>query len=450
MRPFTTVTGVAVAVPRANIDTDVLIPINRLIDHAPTALGPFLFEPWRYLPDGSPDPAFALNQTRYAGAQVLVTGENFGCGSSREHAVWATAAFGFRCVIAPSFGDIFRANCFQNGVLPLTLRADEVERITAELSDAALDPTMTVDLVAQRVTTPAGRVLAFEFDPERRQALVEGLDDIGMTLKLAPVIGAFEANDADARPWNYRTTKEIVVPHLLVLAGDGVGAEVVPEAVRVVEWFLAERGLVVEVHEEPFGVRAWEERGTLMTDEMWKHIVDADAILFGAIGAPEYTHIPAEQRKVDWLLEMRQQLVLYQNLRPVRAYEPLLSASTLRPEVACADRHGDRPRAQRRRLFRREGRGITELPAGAKRDVNRCRTPTTRSPASPMIAFALAATGAQPRLCSVDKANVLETSQLWRDVVIEVARRLSRRRAEPHVCRQLPRCSWCAIPASST
>ncbi len=112
---------------------------------------------------------------------------------------------------------------------------------------------MTVDLVGQRLTTPAGRVIAFEFDPERREALLEGLDDIGLTLKLAPSIRAFETADADARPWNYRTTKEILVPQLLILAGDGVGAEVVPQAVRIVEWFVAERGVQADIHEEPFG-----------------------------------------------------------------------------------------------------------------------------------------------------------------------------------------------------
>jgi 3-isopropylmalate dehydrogenase len=418
MTPFTTVTGIAVAVPRANIDTDVLIPINRLIDHAPEALGPFLFEPWRFLPDGSPDPAFALNQPRYSGAQLLVTGENFGCGSSREHAVWATVAFGFRCVIAPSFGDIFRANCFQNGVLPLTLPVAEVAAITDELGDPTIEPTMTVDLVGQRVVTPSGRTIAFAFDPERREALLEGLDDIGMTLKLTAAIRDFEAADTEARPWNYRTTEEIPVPQLLVLAGDGVGAEVVPEAVRVLEWFVARRGLVVDVHEEPFGVRSWEERGTLMADATWQRIVDADAILFGAIGAPEYTDIPAEERKVDWLLEMRRQLDLYQNLRPVRAYEPLLGASTLRPDVVsgvdmvivrelCGGAYFGEPR------------GISELPDGTKRAVNSIVYTTPEIERVARDAFALARTR-RNAVCSVDKANVMEFGALWREVVVRV------------------------------
>ena len=135
MRPFTTLAGTAVPVDRANVDTDVLIPINRLIGTPPAELGRFLFEPWRYLPDGAPDPEFPLNQPRFAGAEVLVAGENFGCGSSREHAVWALASFGIRCVVAPTFGDIFRQNCFQNGVLPVALPNDVVAALVARAAD---------------------------------------------------------------------------------------------------------------------------------------------------------------------------------------------------------------------------------------------------------------------------------------------------------------------------
>ena len=226
------------------------------------------------------------------------------------------------------------------------------------------------------------------------------------------------------------------MPQLLVLAGDGVGAEVVPEAVRVVDWFVAERGLVVDVHEEPFGVRSWEERGTLMTDETWQRIVAADAILFGAIGAPEYTHIPAEERQVDWLLEMRQQLDLYQNLRPVRAYEPLLGASTLRPEVVrgvdmvivrelCGGAYFGEPR------------GITELPDGTKRAVNSIVYTTPEIERIARDAFALARTR-RNTVCSVDKANVLEFGALWREVVVRVhGRGVPRRRAHAPVRRQL-------------
>jgi 3-isopropylmalate dehydrogenase len=421
MRPFTAVSGLAVAVPRPDIDTDVLIPITRLIDHAPSELGPFLFEPWRYRSDGSPDPDFPLNRSRYVGAEILVAGENFGCGSSREHAVWATASQGFRCVIAPSFGDIYRSNCFQNGLLALTLPRSEVDRLVAELEDETIPPTVTVDLVAQTVTTPTGRTLGFEIEPDRRRALLEGLDDIGMTLQLGDQIRAFERADEDRHPWHYRTTEEVTMPRLLVLAGDGVGAEVVPQTQRVIDWFVEHRGLRLDVHEEPFGIRSWRERGSLMTDATWERILDADAILFGAIGSPEYATLPARERQVDWLLEMRRRLDLYQNLRPVRAYDALIDSSTLRPDVVqgvdmvivrelCGG------------VYFGEPRGITPIdddPTGGRRAVNTVVYTTREVERVARDAFALARTR-RGRVCSVDKANVLEFGALWRDVVSEV------------------------------
>ncbi len=420
MRPFTTVTGVAVPIPRSNIDTDVLIPISRLIGRDPDELGPFLFEPWRYRDDGQPDPEFPVNQPRYEGAVVLVTGENFGCGSSREHAVWATAAQGFRCVIAPSFGDIYRSNCFQNGILPVTLPAGEVHRLSDELGGPQ-EPIVTVDLVGCEVVFPSGHVVGFELEPDRRQALLEGLDDIGMTLQLTDSIRRHERDDEAAHPWKYRTTEEVPVQQLLVLAGDGVGAEVVPQTRRVVDWFADHRELRVAIAEEPFGIRSWRERGTLMSDITWERIVAADAILFGAIGAPEYADIPAEHRQVDWLLEIRRRLDLYENLRPVRAYDALLGASTLRPEAVrgvdmvlvrelCGGAYFGTPR------------GIEPIdgdPAGGRRGVNTIVYTTSEIERIARSAFALARTRSG-RVCSVDKANVLEFGALWREVVTEV------------------------------
>jgi 3-isopropylmalate dehydrogenase len=418
VRPFTVLAGVAVPVQHSNIDTDVLIPINRLIDNAPDQLGPYWFEPWRYLADGTPDPSFALNWPRFAGAEILVTGENFGCGSSREHAVWATVAFGVRCVIAPSFGDIYRANCFQNGVLPLVLPADEVASISAELADADVPPIMTVDLIEQRVTTPSGRSLSFEFDPERRQALVEGLDDIGMTLKLTDAITMFEATDVAARPWNYRITKEKLVKELLVLAGDGVGAEIVPQTQRVIDWFVEHRGLEVSVHEEPFGVRSWNELGTLMSDATWEYIEAADAIVFGAIGSPDYAAIPAADRATDWLLEIRRRLDLYQNLRPVRAFEPLLASSTLRPEVVSGvDMVIVRELCGG--VYFGEPRGFEDLTDGSRKAFNTIVYTTPEVERIARDAFRLARTRSG-RVCSVDKANVLEFGAFWREIVVRV------------------------------
>jgi 3-isopropylmalate dehydrogenase len=418
MRPFVRVDAVAVPVHRANIDTDVVIPIARIIDNPHDRLGPFVFDAWRYLPDGQPDPEFALNQPRYAGAEILVAGENFGCGSSREHAVWALASFGFRCVIAPSFGDIFRQNCFQNGVLPLTLSADAVAELVTELEHQPA-PNMTVDLEAQQVVMPSGRTLAFDYDPQRRQALLEGLDDIGMTLKLVDGIRQFEHRDLVARPWNYRTSKETELKNVLLLAGDGVGAEVVPQTRRVIDWFVEHRGLDVALHEEPFGLRSWSERGTLMSGDTWARIVDADAIVFGAIGITEYPGIvPPEHRQVDWLLRIRSALDLYQNLRPVRAYDALLGSSTLRPEVVSGvDMVIVRELAGG--AYFGEPRGIEDLPGGGRRAFNTIVYTTPEVERIARDAFTLARTRSG-RVCSVDKANVLEFGTLWRETVLAV------------------------------
>src|SRR5450631_206907 len=177
MEKFIRVSGPAAPLLRANIDTDVVIRIDRLIGNRRGQLGPFAFEPWRYQTDGSENPDFALNQEKYRAAKILVAGENFGCGSSREAAAWALADFGFRCIIAPSFGDIFAQNCFQNGMLCIALPKPTVETIAAGLEVAA-DPRLTVDLETQTITTPDGAAIEFAIDGERRQALLEGLDEI--------------------------------------------------------------------------------------------------------------------------------------------------------------------------------------------------------------------------------------------------------------------------------
>jgi 3-isopropylmalate/(R)-2-methylmalate dehydratase small subunit len=192
---------------RANVDTEVIIPITRLIAFPRGQLGPYAFEPWRYLSEGKPDPGFILNTPRYAGASILVAGENFGCGSSREHAVWALWDMGFRVIIAPSFGDIFRANSFQNGLLTITLPLSTVEQLFDEVETAG-EPVFTVDLEHCTLHCPSGRTIAFEIEPERRSALLEGLDEVGLTLKLESDITAFQERDRKARPWAYQKIED--------------------------------------------------------------------------------------------------------------------------------------------------------------------------------------------------------------------------------------------------
>jgi len=202
MDKFTVLKGVAAPLMLANVDTDAIIRMERLSRLDRGELGRWAFESLRYLPDGSENPEFLLNQPPWRGATILLAADNFGCGSSRETAVWALWDFGVRCVIAPSFGDIFYGNCFQNGMLPVRLPAAEVEAIAAEVKGGGRE--ITVDLGAQQVVTASGRTVAFEIEPGRRKALLEGLDAIGVTLTYAAAIARFQARDRIQRPWLYR------------------------------------------------------------------------------------------------------------------------------------------------------------------------------------------------------------------------------------------------------
>lgn len=198
MQAFTTVAGPAAPLMRANIDTDVIIRIERITQLAKGELGRYAMEALRYLPGGSDDPAFILNQPEFRGAPILLAGPNFGCGSSREHAVWALQGMGLRCVIAPSFGDIFYANCFQNGVLPIRLPMNVVERFAAQCANGA---PLAVDLQACAITAPDGVVTPFTVDERRREMMLHGLDDIGLTLKDDATILNWQAADRLSRPW---------------------------------------------------------------------------------------------------------------------------------------------------------------------------------------------------------------------------------------------------------
>jgi 3-isopropylmalate/(R)-2-methylmalate dehydratase small subunit len=199
MKPFTQLTGTAAPLPIANIDTDQIIPKQFLKTVSREGLSRGLFYDLKTKGDGSPNPDFVLNKPAYARASILIAKENFGCGSSREHAPWALLDQGITCVIAPSFADIFYNNCFKNGLLPVTLRRDVVDR----LLDKAGGPNhvFTVDLASQTVTAPDGKVHRFDIDPGRKASLLAGLDDIGETLQHASAISAFEEKRKLAQPW---------------------------------------------------------------------------------------------------------------------------------------------------------------------------------------------------------------------------------------------------------
>ncbi len=200
MEKFTKLSGIAAPLPIVNVDTDMIIPKQYLKTIKRTGLGRGLFDEMRYADDGSENPDFVLNKPQYREAQVLIAGENFGCGSSREHAPWALRDFGISCVIAPSFADIFHNNCFKNGILPIALPQEQVDLLMHEAGKGA-NARIEIDREAQTVTTPEGEVISFEVDAFKKHCLLEGLDDIGLTLSKADAIDSFEARAAQSRPW---------------------------------------------------------------------------------------------------------------------------------------------------------------------------------------------------------------------------------------------------------
>ena len=200
MDKFTTLTGVAAPVPMINVDTDAIIPKQFLKTIKRTGLGKYAFYELRYDEQGKEKPDFVLNKPAYRKTQILVTGENFGCGSSREHAPWALLDLGIRCVIGPSFADIFYNNCFQNGILPIKLPQEDVDKLMDDASRGA-NATITVDLEKQEIRGPDGGCIKFDIDPFRKRCLLEGLDNIGLTLQNEKAIGEYESKATVARPW---------------------------------------------------------------------------------------------------------------------------------------------------------------------------------------------------------------------------------------------------------
>lgn len=211
MKPFTVLEALVAPLDRANVDTDAIIPKQFLKSIKRSGFGPNLFDEWRYLDVGQPgqdstnrpkNPDFVLNQPRYQGAQILLARDNFGCGSSREHAPWALEDYGFRAIIGPSFADIFYNNCFKNGLLPITLAATEVDELFQQC-EAAEGYQLKVDLAAQTVTRPDGRSIPFDVDPFRKECLFNGWDDIGLTLRHADKIRAFEEQRRLQHPYYF-------------------------------------------------------------------------------------------------------------------------------------------------------------------------------------------------------------------------------------------------------
>lgn len=413
MQPFKTLIGIAAPLPTPNIDTEVMVRISRLMEFGKGALAPYLFEPLRYDADGGENPDFILNRPAFRSSSILIAGENFGCGSSREAAVWALHDFGIRCILAPSFGDIFAANCLQNGVLTIALPAAEIAALTSEIATDQPAP-FNIDLEAQTITAPSGRTIAFTIDPGHRQALLDGLDEIAQTLRLDDLVAAHQHRRDTAQPWANGSLGGRA-RRVLIMAGDGVGPEAMAEVRRIIDWFVDHRGLVLDLQEELYGISAWHAHGAVVRPEAWALIDQADAILFGASGSPDYEAIPRHHWLPDNLLRMRSRLDLFDNRRPVRTFAGLEGMSSLRPEIIeGADIVIVRELTAG--LYFSEPRGIETLEDGRRRGTNSMTYTSDRVQRIGRAAFELARSRGG-RLCSVDKANVLEVSMLWRDEI---------------------------------
>jgi 3-isopropylmalate/(R)-2-methylmalate dehydratase small subunit len=207
-QPFNKLTAIAAPILRGNIDTDVIIRIERLVGNSIRGtLGKWAFGSLRYLPDGSENPAFILNREPYRQAEILVTGPNFGCGSSREGAVWSLQEMGIRAIIGSGFGDIFFANCFQNGILPIVVEKEIVDLLAADIEATQGAGRVSIDLEAQTILSPTGKHYTFEIDPRRREGLLQGLDEVALTLRRDQQIRGFQAADKAARPWIHLARK---------------------------------------------------------------------------------------------------------------------------------------------------------------------------------------------------------------------------------------------------
>ncbi|CAE7404867.1 leuB [Symbiodinium microadriaticum] len=368
----------------------MIIPKQFLKTIKRTGLGKNLFDEMRYDDDGKEIADFVLNKDAYRKAEILVSGDNFGCGSSREHAPWALLDFGIRVVIATSFADIFYNNCFKNGILPIVLPKEDVDKLMDDAERGA-NAVVTVDLEAQTIKGPDGGTIEFDIDPFRKQCLIEGLDDIGQTLQKGKI---------------------------LIVAGDGIGPEVMDEVKRIIAWFGENDGLTFEVEEDLVGGAAIDVHGVPLADETMAKALASDCVLLGAVGGPKWDDLDFSIKPERGLLRLRSEMELFANLRPAICFEALVDASTLKPEVV-AGLDIMIVRELTGGVYFGEPRGIEDLPDGQRRGVNTQVYTSSEIQRVARVAFDLASKR-DGRLTSCEKANVMESGILWREEVQKI------------------------------
>ena len=453
MEKFTNLAGVAAPLPMINVDTDMIIPKQFLKTIKRTGLGKALFHEMRTNPDGSENPDFVLNKPAYKKAQILVAGANFGCGSSREHAPWALLDFGIRCVIAPSFADIFFNNCFKNGILPIVLPQEDVDKLMDDAERGA-NAVIIVDLEKQEIRGPDGgmhqvrhRSLPQAVPAQRlgryRPDAQERDEDFGLRGRaqaadaMALFRHAFGAPPSPTRVEVKRSAplfplREAVRDALTARTEGGCELSYPParpatasgpkcwtQTERVLGWFSQNRNFAAATETAPIGGAAYEALGTPAPDETIERAKAADAVLFGAVGGPQWDALPFDKKPERGLLRLRKDLDLFANLRPALCFDALKDASSsLKPEIVSGldilivrELTGG--------VYFGEPKEITELPDGQKRAVDTQIYTTHEIERIARVGFELARLRGK-RVASAEKSNVMVSGVLWRELVTKV------------------------------
>lgn len=395
MNPFTKYTGSIIPIMYNNIDTDQLIPKQYLKSIEKSGFGKYLFDEWRYNSNRSDNMNFNLNKPEYKKGSILVTGENFGCGSSREHAAWALEDYGIHVIIAGSYSDIFYMNWLNNGHLPIILSKEERE----ELANLSGDEEITIDLENNKIITKT-KEYSFNLEESWREKLLKGLDSIGVTLEYEDKIIDFEKEKGYS---------------IAVLKGDGIGPEIVDEAIKVLKAIGKKFGHLFTFERGYLGGESIDRYGVPLSSETIEICKNSDAVLLGAVGGPKWDKIEPKLRPEMGLLQIRKELELYCNLRPAVLFEALKNSSPLKNEIindgldimVVRELTGGLYFGEK---YRDEEKAYDVL-SYTKTEIERI----TKK------AFEIAKIR-DKKLISVDKRNVLDTSKLWRDTVEEIAK----------------------------
>ena len=310
-----------------NIDTDMIIPKQFLKTIKRTGLGKSLFYEMRYDENGKENVDFILNREPYNKSKILLAGKNFGCGSSREHAPWALSDFGIKCVISASFADIFYNNCFKNGILPIKID-DKIVIELAEYSNRKEE--IEISLEKQEIKY-GNKVANFELDPFKKKCLMEGLDDIALSMEKISSIDNYE------KKYKPQNLGFLIMANknrkILLLPGDGIGPEVVAEVKKILEWMNKTKSLDFVLSQELIGGASIDANKVPITDEVFYKSLESDAVILGACGGPKWDNLEFSKKPERALLKLRKELKLFANLRPAICFKQLVDSSTLKPEI---------------------------------------------------------------------------------------------------------------------